>query len=201
MPSTGPSGWGGLMVLLATCCLKPHLQMLVALNHRPCFLVPTSPLHALQVTKYVEREILNHRLLRHPHIINLKEVRPALLKPCCPGATRCAFLGSGSPAPRAPGRLAPASALAPFVPQEEPFHERPQPNHCAHRRRATAGPTQGQLRPAACCPLAHLALPAKQTAHLGRAYFLYSADCPHGIGRSQSSWLLTKAWSALGRCS
>ena len=29
---------------------------------------------ALQVTKYVEREILNHRVLMHPHIVQFKEV-------------------------------------------------------------------------------------------------------------------------------
>jgi hypothetical protein len=28
----------------------------------------------LQVTKYVEREILNHRFLMHPHIVQFKEV-------------------------------------------------------------------------------------------------------------------------------
>lgn len=28
-----------------------------------------------QVTKYVEREILNHRFLMHPHIVQFKEVR------------------------------------------------------------------------------------------------------------------------------
>lgn len=29
----------------------------------------------LQVTKYVEREIINHRQLVHPHIVQFKEVR------------------------------------------------------------------------------------------------------------------------------
>jgi len=28
-----------------------------------------------QVTKYVEREIINHRQLVHPHIVQFKEVR------------------------------------------------------------------------------------------------------------------------------
>lgn len=28
----------------------------------------------VQVTKYVEREILNHRVLMHPHIVQFKEV-------------------------------------------------------------------------------------------------------------------------------
>ena len=28
----------------------------------------------LQVTKYVEREIINHRCLMHPHIVQFKEV-------------------------------------------------------------------------------------------------------------------------------
>ena len=32
----------------------------------------------LQVTKYVEREILNHRCLVHPHIVQFKEVSPLL---------------------------------------------------------------------------------------------------------------------------
>lgn len=27
-----------------------------------------------QVTKYVEREILNHRMLMHPHVVQFKEV-------------------------------------------------------------------------------------------------------------------------------
>ena len=33
------------------------------------------PAAGTQVTKYVEREILNHRQLVHPHIIQFKEVR------------------------------------------------------------------------------------------------------------------------------
>jgi hypothetical protein len=33
------------------------------------------PLLSVQVTKYVEREILNHRCLVHPHIVQFKEVR------------------------------------------------------------------------------------------------------------------------------
>ncbi len=49
----------------------------------------------LQISKYVEREIINHKQLRHPHIVELKEVcachtalaRHAcitlLLLPCC----------------------------------------------------------------------------------------------------------------------
>jgi len=28
----------------------------------------------LQITKYVEREIMNHRSLMHPHIVQFKEV-------------------------------------------------------------------------------------------------------------------------------
>ena len=32
---------------------------------------------AEQVTKYVEREILNHRVLMHPHIVQFKEARPS----------------------------------------------------------------------------------------------------------------------------
>ena len=27
-----------------------------------------------QISKYVEREIINHKQLRHPHIVELKEV-------------------------------------------------------------------------------------------------------------------------------
>ena len=34
---------------------------------------------ALQVSKYVEREILNHKRLIHPHIVQLKEVRSTAL--------------------------------------------------------------------------------------------------------------------------
>ena len=30
-----------------------------------------------QVTKYVQREILNHRRLIHPHIVEMREVHPA----------------------------------------------------------------------------------------------------------------------------
>ncbi len=39
--------------------------------YRP-FLLPA---WCLQVTKYVEREIMNHRSLMHPHIVQFKEVR------------------------------------------------------------------------------------------------------------------------------
>jgi serine/threonine-protein kinase SRK2 len=28
----------------------------------------------MQITKYVEREIMNHRSLMHPHIVQFKEV-------------------------------------------------------------------------------------------------------------------------------
>ena len=31
---------------------------------------------SLQITKYVEREIMNHRSLMHPHIVQFKEVSP-----------------------------------------------------------------------------------------------------------------------------
>ncbi len=31
--------------------------------------------NALQISKYVEREILNHKRLIHPHIVELREVR------------------------------------------------------------------------------------------------------------------------------
>ena len=37
----------------------------------------TLPLHCgdmMQISKYVEREIINHKQLRHPHIVELKEV-------------------------------------------------------------------------------------------------------------------------------
>ena len=38
----------------------------------------------LQVTKYVEREILNHRFLMHPHIVQFKEVniQSLICSPC-----------------------------------------------------------------------------------------------------------------------
>ena len=29
----------------------------------------------VQISKYVEREIMNHKQLRHPHIVELREVR------------------------------------------------------------------------------------------------------------------------------
>ncbi len=32
-------------------------------------------LTVMQISKYVEREIVNHKQLRHPHIVELKEVR------------------------------------------------------------------------------------------------------------------------------
>lgn len=38
----------------------------------------------MQVTKYVEREILNHRFLMHPHIVQFKEV------------SRCTFHGTAT---------------------------------------------------------------------------------------------------------
>lgn len=31
----------------------------------------------MQITKYVEREIMNHRSLMHPHIVQFKEVSPS----------------------------------------------------------------------------------------------------------------------------
>lgn len=34
----------------------------------------------LQVTKYVEREILNHRVLMHPHIVQFKEVKAHIFR-------------------------------------------------------------------------------------------------------------------------
>ena len=42
-------------------------------GERPQFAVAARPRKA-QITKYVEREILNQLRLRHPHIIALKEV-------------------------------------------------------------------------------------------------------------------------------
>ena len=39
--------------------------------------VPNSKSAALQISKYVEREILNHTRLNHPHIVELKEVSTA----------------------------------------------------------------------------------------------------------------------------
>lgn len=44
----------------------------------------TTLLASLQVTKYVQREILNHRRLIHPHIVEMREVRRpvATLAPC-----------------------------------------------------------------------------------------------------------------------
>ncbi len=30
-----------------------------------------------QITKYVEREIINHKQLKHPHVVELREVRCA----------------------------------------------------------------------------------------------------------------------------
>jgi len=30
--------------------------------------------HRLQITKYVEREVINHRTLIHPHVVQFKEV-------------------------------------------------------------------------------------------------------------------------------
>ena len=42
--------------------------------------VPNSKSAALQISKYVEREILNHKRLNHPHIVELKEVSTAARK-------------------------------------------------------------------------------------------------------------------------
>ncbi|GAB4815691.1 hypothetical protein N2152v2_002737 [Parachlorella kessleri] len=49
------------------------------------------------ITKYVEREILNHRRLRHPHIIDLREVRAcvALIVVVVPGYGRAAAAAAG----------------------------------------------------------------------------------------------------------
>jgi len=30
-----------------------------------------------QITKYVEREIINHKQLKHPHVVELREVKSA----------------------------------------------------------------------------------------------------------------------------
>lgn len=41
----------------------------------PCLSSALRPQHSvMQVTKYVEREIVNHRQLMHPHIVQFKEV-------------------------------------------------------------------------------------------------------------------------------
>lgn len=88
----------------------------------------------LQVTKYVEREILNHRCLVHPHIVQFKEVKPCLHpllslpaqnarladSPCVPAQCACVIL---------------------FVPAQQHTAQH-QPNACMHaavraQRRAT----------------------------------------------------------------
>ena len=54
-----------------------------------------------QVTKYVEREILNHRFLMHPHIVQFKEVctaHPIALchaNPASQAGTAMRFTASG----------------------------------------------------------------------------------------------------------
>lgn len=40
-----------------------------------CLVVESTSQPGAQISKYVEREIINHKQLRHPHIVELKEVR------------------------------------------------------------------------------------------------------------------------------
>ena len=58
---------------LGTCC--PHSsyrpRSLILILRQGCLALRCG---AGQVTKYVEREILNHRVLMHPHIVQFKEV-------------------------------------------------------------------------------------------------------------------------------
>ena len=54
----GPESWGegALRLPFGQCCMT------------------FTKIVTLQVSKYVEREILNHKRLIHPHIVQLKEV-------------------------------------------------------------------------------------------------------------------------------
>lgn len=63
---------------MRACCGAPRFKT----GTSSALLAPTAhsltPQHHtlyIQVTKYVEREIINHRDLVHPHIVQFKEVR------------------------------------------------------------------------------------------------------------------------------
>lgn len=52
--------------------VRTHAHARARTSH---FLSPSPPMpRPAQVTKYVEREIVNHRTLMHPHIVQFKEV-------------------------------------------------------------------------------------------------------------------------------
>ena len=61
-----------------------------------------------RVNRYVEAEVLNHRMLRHPHVIEFKEVRRALLV--------FLFVCAPAPAGGARRRSAPSPRWLPFLP-------------------------------------------------------------------------------------
>lgn len=69
---------------IASCCSMTTSQYLRAVLNAKYWQSCTSKLYALsknpmllQITKYVEREIMNHRSLMHPHIVQFKEVSHA----------------------------------------------------------------------------------------------------------------------------
>lgn len=62
----GPGAPAARSVVAAACTRWAHVW-----PHNHATPLPCAP----QVTKYVEREILNHRDLVHPHIVQFKEVR------------------------------------------------------------------------------------------------------------------------------
>ena len=82
-----------VLACLRVLCL-PHTGCnMCAVRATACDVSPvcTAP---VQVSKYVEREILNHKRLIHPHIVQLKEVSKISLHSCLTsGALSCCALG------------------------------------------------------------------------------------------------------------
>jgi len=68
-----------VLLPLPLLLLQPSSRRVARERFASWYCLPRLPPALLQVTKYVEREIINHRQLVHPHIIQFKEV----------GAYRC----------------------------------------------------------------------------------------------------------------
>jgi hypothetical protein len=64
-------GGGGLWV----CCVWVRVDALKAL---PCWILKFHPVFVFQMAQYIQREVLNHKELCHPHIVAMKEVTMAL---------------------------------------------------------------------------------------------------------------------------
>ena len=64
------------------------------------------------MTKYVEREILNHRVLMHPHIVQFKEVRPHCQLPAISLMSETSHLCCLKPGQMQPTQSQPAGATS-----------------------------------------------------------------------------------------